>query len=183
MNPLWVPRCVQRLSGGSTCVATVASFPLGASTTPVKTLEAQIAVEQGAAEVDMVVNLGALITGDENAVVRDIAAVVGAAKNANEDALVKVILETAALTDEQIILGCRCAAKAQADFVKTSTGLHPAGGASVEHVALLHKHAVPMRVKAAGGIRDLPTARAMIEAGAARLGMSASVAVVEALPA
>lgn len=183
VNPLWVPRCVQRLRGSSTCVATVAGFPLGASTTPVKTLEAQIAVEHGAAEVDMVVNLAALIAGDENSVVRDIAAVVAAAKRVNDRALVKVILETAALTDERIVLGCRCAAQAQADFVKTSTGLHPAGGASVEHVALLHKHATPIRVKAAGGIRDLPTARAMIDAGAARLGMSASVAVVEALPA
>ena len=149
VNPLWVPRCVQRLGGSSTCVATVAGFPLGASTTPVKALEAQIAVEHGAAEVDVVVNLAALIAGDENSVVRDIAAVVAAAKRVNDRALVKVILETAALTDEQIILGCRCAAKAQADFVKTSTGLHPAGGASVEHVALLHKHAAPIRVKAA----------------------------------
>jgi deoxyribose-phosphate aldolase len=113
--------------------------------------------------------------------VADIAAVVEASKQVNADALVKVILETRALTDEQIILGCRCTAEAQADFVKTSTGFHPTGGATVEHVALMHKHAAPLRVKASGGIRDVQTALAMIEAGASRLGMSATVAVLESL--
>ena len=181
VNPLWVPRCVRWLLGSESKVATVVGFPLGASTTPAKAQEAQIAVAHGATEIDMVVNLGALLVGDKNSVVRDIAAVVTASKQAGEDALVKVILETAVLTDEQIALGCRCVAEAQADFVKTSTGFHPAGGATVEHVALLRKHAAPLKVKAAGGIRDLSTATAMIEAGADRLGMSASVAVVQAL--
>lgn len=179
VNPMWVQRCVQRLARGRTVVASVAGFPLGASLTATKADEARRAVDQGAAEVDMVVNLGALIAGDKDTVVRDIEAVVAAAIGANSKALVKVILETRALTDEQIVLGCRCAVEAQADFVKTSTGFHPTGGATVEHVALLHKHAEPLLVKAAGGIRDLQTALAMIEAGADRLGMSAGVSVIQ----
>jgi deoxyribose-phosphate aldolase len=183
VNPVWVPRCVELLRGSQTCVASVAGFPLGASVTPVKALEARLAVEQGAAEVDMVVNLAALRAADKAAVVRDIAEVVTAAKRANENALVKVILETRALSTEQIVLGCRCVAEAQADFVKTSTGFHPAGGATPEHVALLHRHCAPIRVKAAGGIRELGTALAMIRSGAARLGMSASVAVLRGLEA
>jgi deoxyribose-phosphate aldolase len=181
VNPAWVARCVQRLAGSNTCVASVAGFPLGASLPATKADETRRAVEQGATEVDMVVNLGALLAGDEATVVRDITAVVAAAVGVRPNALVKVILETRVLTDEQIALGCRCAAEAQADFVKTSTGFHPAGGATAEHVALLREHAGPLKVKAAGGIRDLSTALAMIEAGADRLGMSASVAVVEAL--
>jgi len=183
VNPLWVDRCVRKLEGSDTVVASVVGFPLGASLSAVKADEARRAIELGAGEVDMVVNLAALLAEDRLSVVNDIEAVVTAVKRINEDVLVKVILETRALSDDRIILGCRCAAEAQADFVKTSTGFHPAGGATVEQVALLHKHASPMKVKAAGGIRDLATATAMIEAGADRLGMSASVAVVESLPA
>jgi deoxyribose-phosphate aldolase len=181
VNPVWVARCVRRLVRSRTVVASVAGFPLGASLPATKADEARRAIEQGAAEVDMVVNLGALAAGDRDAVVRDIEAVVAAVVGANSKALVKVILETRALTDEQIILGCRCAADAQADFVKTSTGFHSSGGATVEHVALLREHAAPLKIKAAGGIRDLQTALAMIEAGADRLGMSASVAVIQEL--
>lgn len=183
VNPVWVAHCAAQLIDSETRVATVVGFPLGATAAEVKAFEARTAVEQGAREVDMVVNLGALRAGARAAVVRDIRAVVDAAKRADADALVKVILETRALTDEQIILGCRCACEAQADFVKTSTGFHPAGGATVEHVALLRRHAAPLRVKAAGGIRDLPTALAMLEAGADRLGMSASVTAMEAMEA
>ncbi len=195
VNPVWVERCAGRLGGwaarldrgsnpgdeGTPRICSVAGFPLGAALPDTKADEARRACEQGAGEIDMVVNLGALIAGDRRAVVADIAAVVDAVKRISEHHLVKVILETAALTQEQIILGCRCAAEAQADFVKTSTGFHPAGGARLEHVALLRRHAAPIRVKAAGGIRDLATALAMIEAGADRLGMSASVAVIRAL--
>ncbi|MCG3125933.1 MAG: Deoxyribose-phosphate aldolase 2 [Phycisphaerae bacterium] len=178
LNPAWVERAVRRLERGRTVVASVAGFPLGASLPESKALEARRAVEQGAREVDMVVNLAELIAGRREAAVRDIAAVVDATKRADSRALVKVILETRALSDEQIILGCRSVAEAQADFVKTSTGFHAAGGATVEHVALLRKHSAPIQVKAAGGIRDLATALAMVEAGADRLGMSASVAVL-----
>jgi deoxyribose-phosphate aldolase len=182
VNPMWVEQCVARLAGSPTRVATVVGFPLGATGSKNKVFEATTAVALGAREVDMVVALGALLAGDRKLVTRDIAAVVEAAKQAGQDpAEVKVILETAALTDEQIALGCACAVEAGADFVKTSTGFHPAGGATVEHVALLKKHATGLRVKASGGIRDLATAMAMIEAGADRLGMSAGVQVVEAL--
>ena len=137
VNPVWVEHCVRRLAGSSTAVAAVAGFPLGASLPATKADEARRAVKQGAREIDMVVNLGALIAGDRGAVRRDIEAVVAAVVGASKDATVKVILETAALSDEQVVLGCRCAAEAQADYVKTSTGFHPAGGATVEHVAML----------------------------------------------
>lgn len=183
VNPYWVARCVAQLDGSQTAVATVAGFPLGANATATKAYEAQTAVVQGAHEVDMVVNLGALAANDRDAVINDIAAVVSAVKSTRPDALVKVILETRALTDAQIILGCQCCVAARADYVKTSTGFHAAGGATVAHVALLKQHAPGLHVKAAGGIRDLPTAQAMLEAGADRLGMSASIAVIEALSA
>ena len=178
VNPVWVSRCVRRLAGSRTAVVAVAGFPLGASLPATKADEARRAIEQGAAEIDMVVNLGALLAGDDAAVSHDIAAVVAAVAEANPKALVKVILETRALTDEQIILGCRCACEAQADFVKTSTGFHPAGGATVEHVKLLKQHADPLKVKAAGGIRDLNAALAMLAGGADRLGVSAGPALV-----
>jgi len=181
VNSVWVARCAARLAQSHTAVASVVGFPLGASTSDAKAYEARTAIENGAREVDMVVNLGALITGDRSDVTHDIRAVVQVAKKADPSTVVKVILETRALSDEQIIAGCRSCVEAGADFVKTSTGFHPAGGATIEHVALLKKHAAPLRVKAAGGIRDLPTAMAMIEAGADRLGMSASKAVVEAM--
>ncbi|MBI5863214.1 MAG: deoxyribose-phosphate aldolase [Planctomycetes bacterium] len=185
VNPVWVRRCAARLGAQqgrkSPVVCTVVGFPLGASEPSIKAAEAALAVEQGAIEVDMVVNLAAVLVGDRAAAAREIAGVVDAARRVREDALIKVILETRALTDEQIILGCRCAAEGQADFVKTSTGFHPNGGATVEHVALMRKHAAPIRVKASGGIRDLPTALAMLDAGADRLGMSAGVAVIQAM--
>jgi len=182
VNPCWVKRCVERLTGTDTKVATVVGFPLGANTSAVKAFEARQAVEQGAREIDMVIHLGALLAGDLTTVTRDVAAVVDAARRAHSQTVVKVILETRVLADGQIVAACQCAREAGADFVKTSTGFHSAGGATVEHVALLKQHAAPLRVKAAGGIRDLATALAMIEAGADRLGLSASVAVIEELP-
>lgn len=181
VNPCWVERCTARLAGTDTLVASVVGFPLGATTSATKANEAGAVVAAGAREIDMVVQLGALIAGDREAVIRDIRAVVAAVRRAGAAALVKVILETRVLTDEQIILGCECARAAEADFMKTSTGFHPAGGATVEHVRLLRQHAGPLRVKAAGGIRDLPTALALLEAGADRLGLSASVSILESM--
>jgi deoxyribose-phosphate aldolase len=183
VNPVWAGYCAGRLAGSESAVATVAGFPLGASTPEVKAFEALMALECGVREIDMVVNVGALIAGQRDVVRWDIHAVVDTARRAAADSVVKVILETRVLSDEQIILGCQCAAEAGADFVKTSTGFHAAGGATVEHVKLLRQHAGRMKVKASGGIRDLPTALAMIEAGADRLGMSASVSVIRALDA
>jgi len=182
VNPCWVERCVQRLTGTDTKVATVVGFPLGANTSTTKAFEARQAVEQGAREIDMVIHLGALLAGDLTTVARDIAAVVDAARRAHPQTVTKVILETRVLTDGQIVAACQCAREAGADFVKTSTGFHSAGGATAEHVALLKRHAAPLRVKAAGGIRTLSAALAMIDAGADRLGLSASVTVIEELP-
>lgn len=183
VNPIFVRRAAERLHGSTTCVATVAGFPLGASATATKADEARRAIDDGALEVDMVLRIGDLIAGEAGAVRDDIAAVADAVHAASPNHVLKVIFETAILSDERIALGCRCCAEAGADFVKTSTGFHPAGGATVHAVGLLHRCASPIRVKAAGGIRDLPTALAMIEAGAARLGMSASLDVLRALPA
>lgn len=178
VNPVWVARCATRLAGSTVRVATVIGFPLGATLTAVKVAEARRAIDDGVVELDMVVLLGHLAAGETGAVRDDIAAVVDVCRAASSDHLLKVILETAALSEERIVAGCRCVAEAQADFVKTSTGFHPAGGATVEAVRLLHRLAAPIRVKAAGGIRDLAAARAMIDAGAHRIGTSAGVAIV-----
>lgn len=179
VSSAWTDRCAGRLAHSATALAVVAGFPLGATATEAKAYEALLAIERGAAEIDMVVNLGALLDGDARTVTRDIADVVDTVKRADAQALVKVILETRALSDEQVILGCRCTAEGQADFVKTSTGFHAAGGATVAHVRLLRRHAAPLRVKASGGIRDLATALTMLEAGADRLGVSAGVAILK----
>ena len=183
VNPAWVARCAERLASSGVAVASVAGFPLGATTSETKAYEALLAIEQGASEIDMVIHVGALVAGDSLFVTRDIFTVVETVKAADPTAFVKVILETRVLTNEQIVVGCRCARDGHADFVKTSTGFHPAGGACVEHVRLMKENAGGLRVKAAGGIRDLPTALALLTAGADRLGMSASVAVLEAMSA
>ncbi len=182
VNPIWVKHCHKRLGDAATRVASVIGFPLGACTTAIKVAETQRAIQDGATEIDMVVRLGDLIAGELGIVRDDIAAVADACHSVSPDHHLKVILETGALTEEQIVAGCRCVAEAQADYVKTSTGFHPSGGATLETVHLLHKHTAPIKVKAAGGIRDLPTALAMVEAGASRLGCSASVTILESLP-
>lgn len=184
VNPIWVDRCSRRLrssaaaGGRDVQVATVVGFPLGANLTELKVLEARRAIDDGARELDMVLRVGDLVAGDTGVVRDDIAAVADAVHAASDQHMLKVILETATLTEDQIIAGCRCAAEGQADYVKTSTGFHLAGGASVEAVRLLHRHAAPLKVKASGGIRDRATALAMVEAGASRLGCSASVAII-----
>lgn len=171
----------QRARGLPPVVVSVAGFPLGATATATKVYEAQRALDDGAVEIDMVAPLGALIAGDQRRVRADIQAVADAVHKAAQGGILKVILETAALTGEQIIFGCRCCAEGEADFVKTSTGFHRAGGATLEHVRLLYRCASPLLVKAAGGIRTAAAARAMLEAGAARLGTSSGVAMVEEL--
>ena len=158
-------------------VATVCGFPSGAHHSDVKAAEAARAVADGADEVDMVINLAQAVTGDWAAVEADIAAVRAAVP---APALVKVIIESAALTDEQIVAACQAAESAGADFVKTSTGFHQAGGASVEAVALMAQTVGGrLGVKASGGIRDADAARRMLDAGATRLGLSGSAAVLD----
>lgn len=183
VNPIYVRQCSRLLRGSPVAVATVVGFPLGANHTETKMDETHRAIDEGALEVDMVLRIGDLVAGNPGSVRADIAAVADVVHAASPKHLLKVIFETAVLTDEQIIVGCRCCAEANADYVKTSTGFHPAGGATVHAVGLMHRLASPIKVKASGGIRDLDTALAMVDAGASRLGMSAGVAVVRALPA
>lgn len=181
INPIFVARAARRLRNCPTRIATVAGFPLGANLTRVKAEEARRAIEDGAMEIDMVLRIGDLVAGELAAVTDDIATVAEAVHSASPGHLLKVIIETAVLSDDHIIAACGCCTAARADFVKTSTGFHPAGGATVHAVELLRRHAGTMQIKAAGGIRDLATAQAMLAAGASRLGMSASVAVLREL--
>lgn len=174
VNPSNVKQCSQLLKDSSVKVGTVIGFPLGATTTAVKAFETTEAIENGANEVDMVINVGALKSGDFDYVQKDIEAVVTAAKG---KALVKVILETCLLTDEEKVKVCLMCKEARADFVKTSTGFST-GGATVSDIKLMRGLVKPqMGVKASGGIRDYQTAKAMVDAGASRIGASASVAI------
>ena len=170
VNPCYVSMASRLLTGTDVKVVTVIGFPLGQNESFVKGLEARRAVENGADEVDMVLNVGALKDHNDAYVVEEIREVVMAATPAD----VKVILETCLLTDEEKVRACHLAAKAGAKFVKTSTGFSK-GGATVDDVALMAKEAGPLglQVKASGGIRTLEAARAMLAAGAARIGCSA----------
>ena len=177
INPWYVRLAADLLSDVEDVeVCTVVGFPLGATTPQVKAYEALQAIADGATEVDMVINIGALKSKRYDAVARDIRAVVRAAHAAG--ALVKVIIEAALLTDEEKVAACLLAKQAEADFVKTSTGFGP-GGATVEDVALMRAVVGPdMGVKAAGGIRSYEAARAMVAAGANRIGASAGVRIL-----
>lgn len=178
VNPYWVALVRAELDGSPVNVCTVVGFPLGANLTSLKVAEARTAIAQGAREIDMVLNIGELREGNHDAVRRDIQAVADAAHQGG--ALVKVILETALLDDGQKRAACALAKDAGADFVKTSTGFGP-GGATVHDVELM-RAAVgeAIGVKASGGIRTLEDLRAMVAAGANRIGASASVKIVEA---
>lgn len=179
VNGVHVARCAAELAGSPAAVGSVVGFPLGACEPRAKVHAARLALEQGARELDMVLQIGALRARDEALVEHDVAGVVAAARAAG--ALVKVILETGLLTPDEIVLGCRLAESAGADFVKTSTGFGPRG-ASLEDVRLMRASVGPrVRVKASGGIRTLAFARELLAAGAARLGTSASVALVRAV--
>ncbi len=174
VNPCYVSLCAQLLKGSGIRVCTVIGFPLGAATTTIKAAEAVEAVENGAREVDMVINVGAVKSGDYEYVKTDIGAVV---KAVGSKAIVKVILETCLLTEEEKKMCCQLCKEVGADYVKTSTGFST-GGATVEDVKLMRDIVKPsLGVKASGGIRDYETAKAMVEAGASRIGASASVAI------
>ncbi len=161
-------------------VTTVAGFPSGKHHSLIKGAEARLAVDQGAAEIDMVIDIGAAVAGDFNAVLADILTVREAI---GFEPVLKVIIESAALSDEAIVEACRSAERAGANFVKTSTGFHPAGGASVHAVRLMAETVGGrLGVKASGGIRTAEAALAMIEAGATRLGLSGTRAVLDDLP-
>jgi len=177
INPSWVKHAAQRLKGSSVAVGTVVGFPLGAHTPEVKAMEARQALRDGATEVDMVINIGALKSGDYDLVQKDIARVADAARETG--AVTKVILETALLTDEEKVIASRLARAAKADFVKTSTGFSSAG-ATVFDVALMREAVGPdMGVKASGGIRTQEDMEDMIAAGATRIGASAGVSIMK----
>ncbi|MEH6964481.1 deoxyribose-phosphate aldolase [Priestia megaterium] len=177
VNPTWVKKAAELLKDAPEVkVCTVIGFPLGATTSAVKAFETTNAIENGADEVDMVINIGALKDKNYDLVQSDIQAVVDAAKG---KALVKVIIETVLLTDEEKAKVSELAVKAGADFVKTSTGFST-GGATVEDVALMRKTVGPdVGVKASGGVRGLEDAKAMIEAGATRIGASSGVSIAK----
>lgn len=178
VNPTWVKTSAELLTGTPVKVCTVIGFPLGASTPETKAFETTDAINNGAGEIDMVLNVGAMKSQDMDLVKRDIEAVVNAAKG---KAIVKVILETCLLTKEEIKVASQLSKDAGADFVKTSTGFST-GGATFEDVALMREVVGPdLGVKASGGVRSLEDVQKMIEAGATRIGASSGVQIVQGL--
>ncbi|MGL5721429.1 MAG: deoxyribose-phosphate aldolase [Brevinema sp.] len=181
INPIFVAQAGRKLKGSSVKVCTVIGFPLGATTTAAKVAESLDVIDKGAHEIDMVLPIGLLKSGMLDEVTYDIAQVCNVAHS--KGALIKVIFEISALSDQEIINAMEICNKVGVDFVKTSTGFG-AGGAVIEKVKLMKSLCGPeVSVKASGGIRDYATAMTMIEAGAGRLGVSASLAIMEGLPA
>ncbi|TFG72133.1 MAG: deoxyribose-phosphate aldolase [Anaerolineales bacterium] len=181
INALYVPLAVPLCRGSDVAVCTVIGFQLGATSTAVKVCEAEIAMAQGATEIDTVIPVGLLIAQNRDRVYADIAALASVCHS--QGAILKVILETALLTDEEKVLACEICKQAKADFVKTSTGFAK-GGATAADIALMRKTVGPeMGIKAAGGIRNYETALEMIEAGATRIGASSSLEIMKGAPA
>lgn len=181
VNPTHVRLCAELLRNSGVKVCTVIGFPLGANTTATKVFETKDAIQNGATEIDMVINIGALKHGDYTLVSRDISEIAKATHEGG--AMLKVIIETCLLTEEEKVVACLLAKQAGADYVKTSTGFSTAG-ATLEDVALMRKVVGPeIGVKAAGGVRNLEDAEKMIEAGATRLGASAGVQIMQGLTA
>ncbi|MDH3944539.1 MAG: deoxyribose-phosphate aldolase [Anaerolineae bacterium] len=177
VNPTHVKLCADLLKGTEVKVCTVIGFPLGASSPQVKAFETETALNDGATEIDMVLNIGALKANDLALVAKDIQGVVALGHAASS--LVKVIIETALLTDEEKVTACLLAKEAGADFVKTSTGFS-GGGATVEDVALMRRVVGEgMGVKASGGVKDYADAKSMVEAGATRIGASAGIKIAQ----
>jgi deoxyribose-phosphate aldolase len=175
VNPTWVELAAQELKGTDVKVCTVIGFPLGANTKEVKVFETKDAIEKGAEEIDMVINIAKLKDGNDDYVESEIAGVVEASRG---KAIVKVIIETCLLTDDEKKQVCNLAVKAGADFVKTSTGFST-GGATIEDVALMKQTVgAHVGVKASGGIRSKEDAQAMVHAGATRIGASSGIAIV-----
>jgi deoxyribose-phosphate aldolase len=184
--PAFVAKAAIELRGSGVALCTVISFPHGTSKPTIKAIEATSAVKDGAQELDVVAHLPNLIKNNFDAARLELIEIVRAARAARPETVIKVIIETAALlslgpdrSESAIATACRAIRESGCDFVKTSTGFHPAGGVSVEAVKLIKKYAQGLQIKAAGGIRDLATAKMMLEAGADRLGTSNSVAIVQ----
>ena len=186
--PAWVRHVAAALQGSGVAACTVVGFPHGTSKPVVKAIEATSAIKDGAAEVDVVAFLPNLLAHDLDAARAELIEVAKAARSTRRDVVIKVIVESAALLapgeergEQSIEIACRAVRESGCDFIKTSTGFHPAGGASLQAVALMKKYGHDLKIKASGGIRDLKSAQAMLAAGACRLGLSASVAILREL--
>ena len=178
VNPRWVALAAEKLHGSKTGVGGVVSLPLGADSTEIKVAQAKDCIFAGADEVDMVADLAAIIESDARYLSNQLKAVLKVCRSMRPAVCLKVIIEAAALTREQKIFVCRIANEVGVDFVKTSTGMNPAGGATVEDVKLMKEYAPNCKVKASGGIRTAEQALAMLEAGADRIGTSSSVQII-----
>ncbi len=186
--PVWVGRVATMLKGSGVLTCTVVSFPHGTSKSTVKAIEATSSIKEGADEIDIVAHLPYLAASNVDSARAELIEIVRAARSTRRDVVIKVIVESAYLLspgsdkgEAAIECACRAVRESGCDFIKTSTGFHPSGGASLEAVRLMKKYGDGLLVKASGGIRDLTTALAMLEAGAHRLGLSASVSIVDQL--
>jgi deoxyribose-phosphate aldolase len=179
VNPRWVSFAADILAGSSAKIVSVAGFPLGADITKIKVAQAKEVIFAGADEVDMVVDLAAVMAGDEQYVASELMQMLKVCRIMKPPVVLKVIIEAVALTEQQKRFVCRIASEVGVDFVKTSTGLHPAGGAKIEDVALMKEAAPRCKVKAAGGIRTAQQAIDFLAAGAERIGTSAGLAILE----
>lgn len=178
VNGRWLSLVADRLHGTAVRVAGVVSLPLGADTTAVKVAQAKDAINEGTDEIDMVADLAAIIEGDARYLLYQLRSVLKVCRSMRPPVLLKVIIESAALTREQKIFACQVAQQAGVDFIKTSTGLHPAGGATVEDIRLMKEAAPNCRIKAAGGIKTAQQVLEMLDAGADRIGTSAGVQIM-----
>jgi len=181
VNPRWVPLVAERLHNTKVKVASVVSLPLGADSTKIKVAQAKDAIFAGADEIDMVADLSAVIEGDWRYLSSQLQVVLKVCRSMRPAVVLKVIIESAALNREQKIFACQIANSCKVDFVKTSTGLHPAGGAIAEDVKLMKENAPDCRVKAAGGIKTAKQAIELLQAGAERIGTSSGVQIINEL--
>jgi len=179
VNGRWVALVAELLAGSKVAVGGVVSLPLGANSTKIKAAQARDAIFAGADEIDMVADLAAIIEGDSNYLASQLASVLKVCRSMRPAVVLKVIIESAALSNEQIIFACRIAQGVGVDFIKTSTGLHPAGGATVDDIKLMKETAPGCKIKAAGGIRTAKQALDMLAAGAQRIGTSSGVQIIE----
>jgi deoxyribose-phosphate aldolase len=178
VNGRWVALAAEMLTGSKVAVGGVVSLPLGADSTKIKVAQARDAIFAGADEIDMVADLASIIEGDAAYLLSQLHSVLKVCRSMRPLVILKVIIESAALTVEQKVFACRIAQQAGVDFIKTSTGLHPAGGATVEDIKLMKETAPKCKIKAAGGIRTAKQVLAMLEAGAERIGTSSSVQII-----
>lgn len=178
INPRWIALAAEELHGCKVKVGGVVSLPLGADSTKIKVAQAKEAIWDGADEIDMVADLASIIEGDQHYLSNQLQAVLKVCRSMRPKVVLKVIIESAALSREQKIFACRIADKVGVDFVKTSTGMHPAGGATIEDIKLMKEAAPNCKIKAAGGIKTAKQVLEMLEAGAERIGTSSGVQII-----